>query len=185
MSAEPPDPSGEPSTVASRRPGPGRIAGFAILLAAVSWSLGAFAAWPWTASAPDAAVLRVSMRHVSAFASPGTRLSDAEIAKLPPHMRPRDPARPVTGRRADVTLAIGVDGAPLFTQTYRPTGFRGDGPVYAYEELSVAPGRHAVRVTVTDQGAGGPARERVFARDIDFAPGQAPLVEFAGEAWHP
>lgn len=180
----PPDVSAGSAVVASRRPGLARIAGFAVLLAAVSWSLGAFSAWPWAASPPDAAVLRVSMRHVSAFASPATRPSDADIAKLPPHMRPRDPGRHVTGRRADVTLSVSVDGVPLFTQTYTPSGVRGDGPVYAYEEVPLPLGRHAVRVTVTDQGAGGAARERVFARDIDFGPGQAPLVEFTGETWH-
>ncbi|OGL00879.1 MAG: hypothetical protein A3E31_17920 [Candidatus Rokubacteria bacterium RIFCSPHIGHO2_12_FULL_73_22] len=174
--------SAVPGVVPSRRPGPLRVSGFVAVLVAVSWALGAFSAWPWTVTAPGSARLRISLRHVTGFHADVRTRSAEELAKLPAHMRPKDASVPVTGRRADAVLSVRVDGRPALTRTYRPTGLRRNGPVYAYEELALAPGRHVVGLTLTDAGSG-----RAWPLDtaIEFAPGRAPLVEFvAGAGWH-
>ena len=46
-----------PPMIEERRPRRGRLVGFALLLSAVSWGLGAFAAYPWAASDPGAAMI--------------------------------------------------------------------------------------------------------------------------------
>lgn len=173
-----------PRVVPERRPGLVRIAGFAVLLAAVSWGLGAFAAWPWAASEPGTARLRISVKHVTGFAAALAVRSPEELAKLPRHMRPTDPERQTTGRRRDAGLVVTVDGGEALRRTYRPTGWRRDGPVYAYEEVVVTPGRHAVEVRLSETGA--PDRAWTARREIDFREGRAPLVEYVpGAGWHP
>jgi len=169
--------------VPARRPGWPRVLAFAALLVAVSWSLGAFSAWPWRASDAGAAVLRISLRHVTPFSGAVTRRTAEEIAALPPHMRPKDATQPATGRRADAVLTVAFGETRVLERRYRPTGLRRDGPVYAYEELPVAPGRHAITVTLADGLPGG--REWSWSREVDFSAGSAPLVEYTvGAGWH-
>lgn len=169
--------------VPGHRPRPHQVAGFALLLTAVSWALGAFAAWPWTASDPGAAMVRVSVKHVTRLTRAAGALSPEELAKLPVHMRPPDATRAATGRRTDATLTVQVDGRTVLTRTYRPTGLRHDGPTYGYEEIPLPPGRHRLTVRLADTG-GAAGEDRSLTREIELAPGQAPLVEHvAGAGW--
>jgi hypothetical protein len=168
--------------IEDRRPRLGRLAGFALLLSAVSWGLGAFAAHPWTASAPDAAMIRISFKHVAAFEHEGPGLSKEEIEKLPRHMRPTSPERGRTGRRVGTVLSVRLDGRPLLERQYSPGGLRHDGPTFAYEEAAVRPGRHRLEVVLADEGgtqAGspGPLRWRLD-EEIAIAGGQVVLIEF-------
>jgi hypothetical protein len=164
-----------------RRPRPGRLAGFALLLGAVSWSLGAFAAYPWPASDPGAAMIRVAFKHVAAFEHAGAARSAAELEKLPRHMRPTSPERVQTGRRVATVLRVELDGRVLLERRYSPGGLRGDGPTFAYEELAVRPGRYRLGVTLADETAAGGAAPRRWQLDeeVVIARGQALLVEFS------
>ena len=170
-------------TVEDRRPRPGRLAGFALLLGAVSWGLGALAAYPWAASDPGAAMIRVAFKHVAAFEHAGPARSAEEIAKLPRHMRPTSPERAQTGRRVDTVLRVELDGRVLLERRYSPGGLRGDGPTFAYEELAVRPGRYRLGVTLADGAAGGAAgaapRRWQLDEEVVIGPGQALLVEFS------
>lgn len=170
--------------VEDRRPRVGRLVGFALLLAAVSFGLGAFAAAPWPASAPDAAMLRVAFKHVAAFEHSGTVRSKEEIEKLPRHMRPASPERAQTGRRVHTLLRVEVDGRTLLERRYAPGGLRGDGPTFAYEELPIRPGRHALEVVLADEAPAGVSTPRQWRlrEEVEIGKGQAPLVEFSEEA---
>jgi coenzyme F420-reducing hydrogenase delta subunit len=165
-----------------RRPGPARLVVFGLVLLAVSWGLATFSAWPWTAAPPEAATLRISVKAVTALTAPA--VPRADVGDLPVHMRPLDPARPTTGRRGDAVLTVAVDGVRVLERTYRPTGLRRDGPVYGYEEIPVAPGRHVVQATLTDLTAepGAPVSSST-AIEVTVAPGDAPLLEFRDGAW--
>ncbi len=163
-----------------RRPGAGRLVGFALLLTVVSWGLGALAAAPWPASEPEAAVIRVAFKHVAAFEHGGTARSTEEIAKLPRHMRPSSPERAQTGKRVDTLLRVELDGRTLLAKRYAPGGLRGDGPTFAYEELPVRPGRHVLEVTLADgTGETSSAQRWRLREEVEIAKGQAPLVEFS------
>ncbi len=170
-------------TFEDRRPTPWRLAGFALLLAAVSWGLGAFAAFPWVASDPAAAVLRVAFEHVAGFEQEGHRLSKEELEKLPRHMRPLNQERARTGKRVDTELTVKLDGLRILGKTYSPGGFRHDGPTFGYEEIPVTPGLHALEARLTDaHGAhdhDDATREHRIAQGLDVLPGQAVLVEFS------
>ena len=173
-----------PTVVPARRPGAGRIVGFVVLLAAIAWGLGALAAWPWRASAPTGAIVRISVRHVSGFAGAVERRSPEELARLPAHMRPLDAGRPATARRSDTQLIVTIDGTTVLERAYRPTGFRRDGPIYGYEERRVAAGRHVVTVTLADVGTA--SHTWTASRALEIADGAAPLFEYqAGRGWLP
>lgn len=164
-----------------RRPPAGRLVGFAVLLTVVSWGLGALAAAPWPASAPDTAVVRVAFKHVAAFEHAEVARSRAEIEKLPRHMRPTSPERAQTGKRVDTLLRVEVDGQTLLARRYAPGGLRGDGPTFAYEELPVRPGRHVLEVTLADatadRGESGTGGRWHLREEVDIGRGEAPLVE--------
>ena len=168
--------------VPDRRPKPARIAGFLALLTAVSWALGTLAAWPWAATPAGEARLRISLRYVSGFAEAAR--PEEEAAGRLRHMRPVEGMSGRTGRRAQARLTVSVDGRPVLTRSYQPTGLRGDGPVYGYEEIALTPGRHRVAVTLADLG---PAHRQWSAeRTVEVSPGHAPLLEYAsGRGWLP
>jgi hypothetical protein len=167
----------------SRRPSRGRLIGFALLLTAVSWGLGAFAAFPWRGSDPEAAMLRVAFKHVAAFEQRGSFRSKEELEKLPRHMRPTSPELAGTGRRVSTVLRLEVDGQLSLEKSYTPGGLRHDGPTFGYEELAVAPGRHRLRVTLADGRAPGrpeeAARQWQLGQELDLRRGQALLIEFS------
>jgi hypothetical protein len=174
----------DPTVVPERRPGAGRVAGFLIVLVGTAWALGALAAWPWRATQPGIGIVRISFRHVSGFAGAVERRSAEELARLPAHMRPLDAGRPATARRSDTRLTVTIDGATVLERTYRPTGFRRDGPVYGYEEQRVAPGTHQVTVTLADVETG--TLGWTASRALPIEDGAAPLIEYqAGRGWLP
>jgi len=170
----------------SRRPSLGRLAGFVLLLAGVSLGLCVFSAYPWTGSDPGAAVVRIAFKHVGAFEEAAALRSQAEIDKLPRHMRPTNQERARTGRRVDTHLTVSVDGRALLDRHYRPGGLRHDGPTFGYEELAVPPGRRLVEVTLADrQPEGAPegsGRRWQLKDEMDIAPGRALLIEFSEDS---
>jgi hypothetical protein len=166
--------------IENRRPGPGRLAGFAVLLVTVSWALGALAAHPWVASPPGAAMIRVAFKHVAAFEQQQSARSKAEIDQLPRHMRPTSAEAVRTGRRVRTVLRVEVDDRVLLERRYAPGGLRHDGPTFAYEEMGVRPGRHRLRVTISDEaGATGAPRQWQLEEDVSIASGDAVLIEFS------
>ena len=169
--------------VESRRPPLPRLLGFALLLTAVSWGLGTFSAWPWVASQPGAAVIRVAFKHVAAFEQAGPALSKEELEKLPRHMRPQSAERARTGRRVETELRLAVDGRPVLDRRYAPGGLRRDGPTFGDETVAVHPGRRLIAVELTDGLAAGAGAGRRWQLEetVDVRPGQALLIEFTEE----
>ena len=171
------------------RPAPLRVAGFAALLTGVSLGLALLSAYPWTASAPDRAVVRIAFRHVAPFEeAAGRELSREELEKLPRHMRPQGAERSRTGRRRETHVRVALGERTLLAQTYRPSGFRHDGPTFGYEEVAVRPGRHRLEARLADAGRNdqeeeeaesGRSRRWRVARDLEIRPGQAVLIEFS------
>lgn len=167
--------------VPDRRPGPVRLAALAVVLLVVSWGLATFSAWPWAVTPPGAALLRVSLRSVTGLTA--SAAPPREVANLPVHMRPPAGAPPTTGRRSDAVLTVAIDGVTVLVRTYRPTGLRRDGPVYAYEEIPLPPGRHVVQATLADAGTGAGARTWSAVSAVTVGPGEAPLLGFRDGTW--
>jgi hypothetical protein len=170
----------------NRRPGPGRLAGFVLLFLAAASGLAVFSAFPWAATPPGVALLKVAFKHVSGLAQTGAALSREELEKLPRHMRPEGGQQGESRGRRDTTVRVTLDGGPVLDKTYRPSGLRGDGPTFVYEELDLPPGRHRLEATLGE--AGGPARgdgrsppERRLVAEVEVLPGQVLLLELSSQ----
>jgi hypothetical protein len=168
----------------NRRPGAGRLAGFVALFLAVASGLATFSAFPWAATAPGAAVLKVAFKHVSGFAETGVVLSREELEKLPRHMRPEGGQQGVSRSRRDTTVRVALDGRPILQKTYRPSGFGGDGPTFVYEELAIAPGRHQLDATLWEaigsaRSEAPPSPERRLVAEVEVSPGEVLLLELS------
>lgn len=170
-----------------RRPGPGRLAGFILLFLAVASGLAAFSAFPWAATPPGVALLKVAFKRVSASAEAGAALSREELEKLPRHMRPQGGQSGTSGARRDTIVRVTLDGRPILDRTYRPTGLRHDGPTFVYEELSVPLGRHVLEAALVETGASSagstatsPSERRIVA-DVEVGAGQVFLLELSNQ----
>jgi len=73
------------------------------------------------------------------------RLSDAELAERPEHMRMRLECE---GRFARYGLQLTVDGAAVLLDTVQGGGLRHDRPMHVLREVPLAPGTRAVRVVL-------------------------------------
>jgi hypothetical protein len=176
-----------PALLENRRPGPGRIAGFVALFLAVASGLAVFSAFPWAASPPGVALLKVALKHVSAPVEAAAVLSPEELAKLPRHMRPAGGQGGERRGRRDTVVRVTLDGRPVLERTYRPSGLRSDGPTFVYEEVELRPGRYRIEASLAETG-GPPARsgataplERRVDADVDVASGEVLLLELSGQ----
>lgn len=73
------------------------------------------------------------------------RLSDAELAERPAHMRLRLECE---GRFARYGLQLTVDGTVVLVDTVQGGGLRNDRPMHVLRETPLAPGTRAVRVVL-------------------------------------
>jgi hypothetical protein len=183
-----PPPGGAPlPLLEERRPGPGRLAGFVALLVMVAAGLAVFSAFPWVATPPGVALLKIAVKHVAAPVGAAVALSREELEKLPRHMRPAGGQSAESRARRDTTVRVTLDGRPVLERTYRPSGLRGDGPTFVYEEVELRPGPHRLEATLLE--AGGPSErsdapapfERRLSADVDVASGQVLLLEISGQ----
>lgn len=74
------------------------------------------------------------------------RLSDAELAERPQHMRLRWECE---GRFARYLLTITVNGQTVATDTVRGSGLRNDRPMHLFREYALEPGDQRLGVTLT------------------------------------
>jgi hypothetical protein len=161
--------------------------GFLVLFLTVASGLAAFSALPWVASPPDVALLKVAVKHVASPVEAGVTLSREELEKLPRHMRPTGGQGQTSRGRRDTTVRVTLDGRPVLDRTYRPSGLRGDGPTFVYEEVELLPGRYRLEASLAESGgpatrrAGPPPLERRLAVEVDVAPGRILLLELSSD----
>lgn len=97
------------------------------------------------------------------------RLTDAELAERPQHMRLRWECE---GRFARYLLTISVNGQPVASDTVRGSGLRNDRPMHMFREYGLEPGEQRLAVTlrridaeVRPDSAGDQTAEGVGAAD--------------------
>ena len=121
-----------------------RVAGI-VVAAGVLLLLRAGSLTPLRTAADDAAMLRLSWSARPERIEQCRRLSDAELAELPQHMRLRWECE---GRFARYLLSVSVDGRVLAADTVRGGGLRNDRPIHLFREYAVAPGERHVTVSL-------------------------------------
>lgn len=116
--------------------------------------LGALSRAEYEATPPDRAELLLAWRARVPRVEECRRLSEAEQAELPAHMRREQVCE---GRVASYELQVEVDDDVRDRSIIEGAGARGDRPLYVFRRIPVEPGRHSVRVTFQRVGGGGSA----------------------------
>lgn len=122
---------------------------------------------------PTEAALRLSLRAPASIQECRERTPE-ELAALPLHMR-----SPTTCETHALRylLRVTVAGTVLLEETVTGTGLRRERPLVVYRDLALAPGRHALEVTMTpDPGAPEEAPSYHLDRIVELEPGQIALV---------
>jgi hypothetical protein len=139
------------------------LIGGGLALAAVV-AMGTLTRAEYTATAPGRAEIRLAWRARVPLVEECRRLTEPERAALPAHMRRELVCE---GRVASYRLEVEVDGTIRHRSVVEGAGARGDRPLYVFETVAVAPGRHVVRVVFEriEEGA------ESVASGADFATG--------------
>ncbi len=96
---------------------------------------------------PRSPSLVISFSHPGELMDAGQVFSAEELERRPVHMRGRIAT---DRRRAPVRLRVYSGETLLVSQTYKPRGFKSDGPSVALERIPLGAGEHPLRVEIGD-----------------------------------
>lgn len=136
---------GEGAAAAPRRPRV--LAGALGVTAALTALLGVGSVVRYGGPPHRGTELLVSFKHPGRAGENCRTISDAEQAKLPPHMRR---AEICERGRAAVRLRVRVDGATVIDERYLPRGLSNDGNSIAIASAAVSAGVHLVSLQLGD-----------------------------------
>lgn len=108
-------------------------------------ALRALSVAPLSTGAEGQSVLRLSWSARPERIEQCRRLSDAELAERPQHMRLRWECE---GRFARYLLTISVNGRIVAADTVRGSGLRNDRPMHLFREYALTPGDQRLGVTL-------------------------------------
>lgn len=137
--------------IAGRRPAKKTHSGTRAFVAGVALSLassavtGAASTLSYSSRDATGPELVVSFKHAGERDMHCHRLSEAEKARLPLHMR-RDEV--CERGRGDIRLRVLVDGQLVHARSYPPRGLFGDGSSVALVRLPITEGQHHVNVSI-------------------------------------
>lgn len=174
-------PSTEPSVNAIPRSGPAgpaRWLGQLLLYGLFALVIGVFSQWPsYHPIGADEALIKVSVARLGKPVGECRRLSDAELAELPPNMR--DPVR-CPRERSPLSMEVHVNGAQALKRVAEPGGLSRDGAAAIYERLVVPAGEQRIRVRFNDDVRPG-ARTYEHESSVTLEPGQVLVIDFDAE----
>jgi hypothetical protein len=141
-------------------------------------AIGVFSQWPhYRHLEPDQALVKLSFVRVGKPVGDCRKLSDEELAKLPPNMRtptvcPRE--------RSPLTVQLAIDGQAVLERSAPPSGLKRDGASAMYERIVVPAGERHIAVQLSDDVR---ARESPYRREetVRLAPGQVLVIDFDAE----
>src|SRR5579885_3628612 len=115
----------------------------AITAAASLAFLAALSRVPYAAEPGADALLRLAWRARGERVEQCRRLTPAELARVPAHMRQEIQC---TGRIVPYRLRVALDGREVINELVQAAGARHDRPLYVFRELRVPPGPPALAV---------------------------------------
>ncbi|MGD8583417.1 MAG: hypothetical protein PVF06_12310 [Gammaproteobacteria bacterium] len=150
------------------------------LLQAINYTVFMALIWYFATSpsirilADDEAVITIAFAHAGETREPCRKLSQEELAKLPPNMRkPEDCPR----ERSPVVIQALLDGNMLINETLQPPGLFKDGGVNVYFSGKIPAGSHHFVIKM-DDSVRKKGFDYVFEQDISIKPAQVLLVSF-------
>lgn len=136
--------------------------------------LAALSRLPLQTGDTDEAVLRFSWRLRGEEAAACRLPTPDELADLPIHMRNPDAC---VGDLPPFHFSVDLDDVSRVDRLVRPSGARGDRPLFVYDELRVPPGTHRLVVRFGPQSGDDPsARTLSLDTTLVLEPGRVLLV---------
>ncbi|HMT17605.1 MAG TPA: hypothetical protein PKD71_10345 [Ottowia sp.] len=152
--------------------------GQVVLYGLFALAIGVFSQWPpYHPIRSDQAVIKISVTRLGQPVGECRRLSQDELAKLPPNMR--DPVQ-CPRERAPLSMEVDVGGKRVLQRVAQPTGLSKDGSASIYERLVVAAGPQQIEVRFKDDVRPGATTYHRQA-SVDLVPGQVLVVDFDAE----
>jgi hypothetical protein len=112
--------------------------GQALLYALFAVFIGVFSHWPvYHPLPPGEALIKVSFTHTGKPVGDCRPLTEAEKAKLPPQMRPKQIC---PRERSPVSIEVDINGQRVLARTAEPSGLKRDGSSAVYQRLQVPAG---------------------------------------------
>jgi len=150
------------------------------LLQAINYSVFMGLIWYFASSpsirlvAEDEAMITIAFAHAGESREPCRRLSNDELAKLPPNMRkPEDCPR----ERSPVVIEALLNGNTIYNTSLQPPGLFKDGGVNVYFSSKIPAGDHRFAIKM-DDSVRSEGFDHTFERDISIQPAQILLVNF-------
>jgi hypothetical protein len=136
--------------------------------------VGYFSTSPeYVALPPGEALVKLSLQHAGQRREACRERTAEELAKLAPNMRA---AQVCSRERSPVTVAVEMDGKPLFTVVAPPTGWSRDGASTIYRRVAVPAGAHRFVARLSDTADGQHGFVREHAQDLP--PGRVLVIDF-------
>jgi hypothetical protein len=111
------------------------------------------ASFPLPGAPPEEGLLRLDWRLRGEEAGGCLRPTEAELERLPPHMRNPDAC---AGGLPPYRLSVRVDGGLVLDRVVRGGGVRGDRPLTVYDEVPLALGLRRIRIDFEPADEMGP-----------------------------
>ncbi len=129
---------------------------------------------PYRQLAEDQAVIALAFSHAGERREECRRLSQEELAKLPPNMRiPMDCPR----ERSPVKVELFLDNELVISETARAPGLYEDQGVDVYRKVKIPAGKHDLRVRMNDNvRIQGPTY--THEQTVELEPAQLLVVDF-------
>lgn len=173
--------STEPIVVETQRnspAGPVRWLGQFLLYSLFALVIGVFTQWPpYHPLGEDQALIKVSVARLGQPVGECRRLTNEELAKLPPNMR--DPVQ-CPRERSPLSMEVNINGARMLKRVAEPGGLSRDGTAAIYERLAVSAGKQRISVRFNDDVRPG-ARVYEHEASVALAPGQVLVIDFDAE----
>jgi hypothetical protein len=155
--------------------GPAAWAGQIALYGLFAAAIGVFSQWPvYRPLDPGQALVKLSFSRVGKPVGDCRKPSEAELAKLPPTMRPTEVC---PRERSPITVQVDIDGTRVLDRAAPPTGLKKDGAAAVYERLVVPAGQRRIAVRLSDDVR---ARATPYQREatVTLEAGQILVIDF-------
>ncbi|MFA7667892.1 MAG: hypothetical protein WCX93_00940 [Burkholderiaceae bacterium] len=163
------------STLRSGSAGPAKWLGQFFLYGLFALFIAVFAHWPpYHPIGEGEALIKVSVARLGQPVGECRRLTEEELAELPPNMR--DPVR-CPRERSPLSMEVHVNDARMLERVAQPGGLSKDGAAAIYERLVVPAGEHRISVRFNDDVRPG-AKVYEHESSVALVPGQVLVIDF-------
>ncbi|MEK6589282.1 MAG: hydrogenase iron-sulfur subunit [Nitrospinota bacterium] len=131
----------------------------------------------------DISLIKFTFKHRSKHSGDCKELAKEDTKSKLKHMRKTN--SPFAKMRMDcskrerlpIYVEMDLDNKNILSKSFYPTGLRGDGSTFAYEEIPIKSGIHEVKIKMRDSKKEGPF-DYIFEKKIDLKGGMITVFDF-------